>query len=210
MPTIYPSLAMGAKRRLELFRREARKPGWIRPMTWRDVRFAKLTDTAGLSRGFNPDGAVWYAFTAQFDNERDAHDVLTTMGHTGYYTDVECDSRAIGIVAKLPHGRWLAGYRWTDNDERVYYGHIHDNERDAAHAADSHAEAFAELQRDSDERFQDMSRAESTVEESEASVRHALKARHVDDYWRDHARDAIARLRGAKRELEIAQKAYAS
>jgi hypothetical protein len=209
MPTIYPSLAIGAKRRLELFRREAAKPGWVRPMTWRDVRFAKLTSDSGLSRGFNPDGAVWYAFSAQFDAERDAHEVLT-LRHTGYYTDMECDGRAIGIVAKLPHGRWLAGYRWTDNDERVYYGHIYDSENDAAHAADSHAESFAELQRESDERFMEMTRAEGRVEECESEVRNAWDARHASAYWREYMRDRIANLKEARADLERAKRDYAS
>jgi len=201
---------MGAKRRLELFRKEAQKPTWVRPMTWRDVRFATLKSDSGLSRGFNPDGAVWYAFSAQFDGERDAHEVLTTLRHTGYFTDCEGDAKAIGIVARLPHGRWLAGYRWTDNDEWVYYGHIHDSERDAAQAGDSHAEAFAELERKSDEHFQDMSRAEGRVEECESDLRNALDARHASHYWREHAHERIANLREARAELKRAQHDYAS
>ena len=69
----------------------------------------------------------------------------------GWYTDSYQDETAVGIIASLPHGRFIAGYRWTSNDERVYFGEVFANEDDAARMADEHARVFAENCRDSEE-----------------------------------------------------------
>ena len=93
----------------------------------------------------------WYTHSGeQFRNERDACEVLR-MRHTGWFTDNYQDDTAVGIVASLTHGRYIAGYRWTSNDERVYFDDVFTNEDDAARMADEHARVFAENCRDSEE-----------------------------------------------------------
>jgi hypothetical protein len=148
MPTKYPSLAIGAKRRLELFRKEAANGKWARPMTWRDVRFATLTSETGLSQGFNGEGVnqtpVWYTQDGpEFRDEFDATHGVASIRHGGWYTDMHQEERAIGIVTRLPHGRFITGYRWTSNGERVYFPDLFDDAEDAARVADEHTHAYS-------------------------------------------------------------------
>lgn len=154
MPTIYPPLTIGARARLAMFKREASQPNWARPMTWRDVRFAKLTSHTGLDQGFDGEGRactpVWYTHDgAEFRNERFCDEVEgTRIGHRGWFTD-DCEDETVrGIVASLPHGRFIAGYLLSMNDERVYFPEVHTDESDAARMADEHARVIAESERD--------------------------------------------------------------
>lgn len=127
---------------------------------WRGARSWTMKNYAtaycsGINQGFDGAGharsAVWYSHHGeQFRNERDACEVLR-MRHTGWFTDNYQDETAVGIIASLPHGRFIAGYRWTSNDERVYFDEVFTNEDDAARMADEHARAFAENCRDSEE-----------------------------------------------------------
>jgi hypothetical protein len=106
---------------------------------------------AELHQGFNNQSPVWYSHQGeQFRNERDANDVLL-LSHTGWFTDRYQDETAVGIIASLPHGRFIAGYRWSSNDERVYFGEIFIDETEAAQMADEHARIFAESCRDGEE-----------------------------------------------------------
>ena len=123
---------------------------------WRGARNWTMKNYAaaycsGINQGFDGESPVWYSHGGeQFRNERDACKVLR-MRHTGWYTDSQQDDTAVGIVASLTHGRYIAGYRWTSNDERVYFGDVFTNEDDAARMADEHARVFAENCRDSEE-----------------------------------------------------------
>lgn len=128
----------------------------LQPGDWRAARRWTLYNYAsayysGINQGFDGKSTVWYSHQGeQFRNERDTGEVLS-LRHTGWYTDNYQDGLSIGIIASLPHGRYIAGYRWTDNDERVYFGEIFNNENDAARMADEHARVFAESCRDNDE-----------------------------------------------------------
>jgi hypothetical protein len=202
MPIIYPSLAIGAKRRLELFRKEAAQKNWARPMTWRDVRFAKLTSESGLT--FN--GEHWYVHSAApvFNREQDAHDVEgIRIDHTGWFTDIHGDEKAVGIIAKLPRGRFLAGYRWTSNDERVYYPEIYADAIDAARGADSHAESFADIAREDSEKYEEARKLENKIEDSLIRLRECIVLRHSQcmSYVRDEARELVETIREARESL---------
>lgn len=120
---------------------------------WREARWWTMKNySAAYGSGINQ-GSVgqWYSHQGeQFRNERDAGDVVR-LRHTGWYTDSFQDDTVIGIVASLTHGRFIAGYRWTANDERVYFEEVFTNEDDAARMADEHARVFAENCRDSEE-----------------------------------------------------------
>lgn len=202
MPVIYPSLAIGAKRRLEMFRKEAAKPNWVRPMTWRDVRFAKLTSESGLDWN----GEHWYAHSAAplFEREKDWDDVEGIRAdHSGWYADVDCGELAIGIVVNLPHGRHIAGYRWESNDERVYYPEIYDNAVDAARAADEHARCFGETAMEDSEKYDQARQLETDIEDALVRLRECLVLRHTQcmAYVRDEAHDLIESIRAKRVEL---------
>lgn len=130
-------------------------PETIKPRSWRDIRrttYGSVEAYCGcLGQGLNGKGTVvWYTYQGPyFRHERDAHDIVR-MRHKGYYTSSHWDELAFGIVASLPHGRFLAGYRWDSNDERVYFPEVFDNREDAARMADEHARVFAESVRDSE------------------------------------------------------------
>ena len=123
---------------------------------WRGARHWTLGNYAaaycsGINQGFDGKSPIWYSHGGeQFRNERDACDVLR-LQHTGWFTDSYQEETVIGIIASLTHGRYIAGYRWTSNDERVYFGEIFIDETEAAQMADEHARVFAEHCRDSEE-----------------------------------------------------------
>lgn len=198
MPTIYPPLSIGARRRLEMFKREACKPSWIRPMAWRDVRFATLKTPTGFDTGRQFGAPCFYGFHVDgyFRGERDTHDIAD-IRHDGWYTDVDAQESAIGIVGRLTHGRFIAGYRWTSNGERVYYPEVFDDADDAARMADEHARVFAESAREDSERYDTMARAESDVESAESEFRKQwILYRAVRHSWiADNARWHAAMVR---------------
>lgn len=195
--SVYPSLAIGARARLAIFKRTAEKPNyWIRPMTWRDVRFAKLNSRTGLGQGANGGGPssipVWYAHGGPlFRHERDAHEVIA-MPHKGWFTDAGeygGDELAIGIVAGLPHGRFLAGYRTTMNGERVYFPEIFDSKRDAARMADEHARIIGEQESEYQARVHAADDLDSLISEK----------KEVIDHCKGELELAIAACKGAER-----------
>lgn len=177
MPTVYPSLSIPAPRRLAMFRDEAASRTWARPMTWRDVRFATLRSEIGLGQGFNGATPVWYMHEGEdcFRRVRDAHEIVR-LDHTGWYTDADengGNELAIGIVASLPHGRFLAGYRLTVNGERVFFPSLFIDERDAARMADEHARVIGEEESE----YQMTERARLDAEDRDAEDETALADR---------------------------------
>ena len=115
---------------------------------------------------------------------------------------------AIGIVASLSHGRFIAGYWWGDNGESVIWPELYKDETEAALAADSHAESFAESAREDSERFDAMQDAERETEEKEQEFKLAFMARHVSADHAELARDALDELRSARDVLASATADY--
>lgn len=165
----------------------------------------------GLDQGFNGREGnktpVWYSHGGeQFRNERDANDIVHSLDN-GWFTDSDQSETAIGIVASLPHGRFIAGYRWTSNDERVYFPDVHDDENDAARMADEHARVFAESAREDSERFDAMQNAEEVTYVC-ARLRKYLPARNVTVTLREEVRSIIEELRDARNTLVAATASY--
>ena len=211
MPTVYPPLSVGAPRRLAMFRTEAARPNWARPMTWRDVRFADLKSPAGLSAGSEGAGRpIWYTHDGPaFGRERFADEInAANIDHMGWFTDTHESDAARGIVAALPHGRYLAGYLWTSNGERVYFPTIYTDETRAARAADRHAEGFADDAREDSERFDRMRDAESAAEDAARTLADVRALRRVGRRDTADACEAVQALRDARAELIEATAAY--
>ena len=187
----------------------------LQPGDWRGARHWTMKSYAAayineLSHGFNDGESVWYCHGgAQFRNERDAQDIPGGPDHLGWFTDIECYEKAIGIVASLPHGRFIAGYRWTSNDERVYFGEVFTDETEVAQMADEHARAFAESAREDSERYEAMRIAEDDAEDKLLELQKAITLRHCARFGGfDTVRDAIAELRTARDNLADAVAAY--
>ena len=191
----------------------ARREG-LPPHTWRDQRYATYLSYTGLSQGRNYDLPIWYehmskkGYHFQTFKFKDAHEVLNERRyssglHTGWYTDSDCHALAIGIIVKLPHNRWIAGYRWTDNDELVYYGEIYDDEYEAAQAADGHAESFAEVCREDSERFDAARELEDEIEEAAKRLGEVLDLRNHPRHTgaREEAHELIDTIREKRETL---------
>ena len=189
-----------------------------KPKSWRDIRGTNYKSVAAycgaLSQGF--DGTdkyktqIWYSHTGeQFRNERYADEIPEAyIRHTGWFTDTDGSEKARGIVGRIPHNRYIAGYHWSSNNERVYFPEVYDDETEAARAADSHAEAFAESAREDSERFDAMQDAERETEEKERTFKLAFMARHVSAEHAELAREALEELRGARGVLASATADY--
>jgi hypothetical protein len=176
------------------------------PTDWRAARSWGFHNWAAaycmLSQGMNDKKPIWYTHCGEyFRNEKDAGEVCN-LRHTGWYTDIDDCDTAIGIVAQLPHGRFLAGYRWTSNDERVYFPEIFDDEKEAARAADGHAERFAEVSREDSEKHHAACKLESRIDDNERRLRECIALRHRMHYARGEARELIETIREQRETLK--------
>ncbi len=164
--------------------------------SWRDVRYGNLTShDFALDQGYNGAVPVWYAFSKQFRRETDAHDVLK-LRYTGYYTDTDGRETAVGIVAYLGRSRWIAGYRLTMNDERVYFPGIYENADDAARAADEHARVLAESEREYCERAEAARALQDRIDAACERIRELCAMRNMPRFpnARNELRERIQEL----------------
>lgn len=191
----------------------------LQPGDWKGARHWTLHSweaafCAGLDQGFNGDGPhktpIWYTHDgAQFRDEKFADECKGGPDHTGWFTDTDQIEKARGIVGRMTHGRFIAGYHWSTNGERVYFPEVFSDEEDAAQMADEHARVFAESAREDSERFLAMTLAELDAEEKLIEVQKAFTLRHRAKFGGpERVRDAIEKLRTARRELSEATAAY--
>ena len=183
----------------------------LQPGDWKGARHYTMGGYAGAyCYGIHPGQGQWYSHAGEnFRNERDSHEMLRALKHTGWYTDTDGQESAVGIVAGLSHGRFIAGYRWTATDERVYFPQVFDDETDAARMADEHAREFAESAREDDECFNAMALAEIDVEEKTRAVGEAFALRHRLKFGGpERVREAIESLWEARETLADATREY--
>jgi hypothetical protein len=211
VPPAYLLLECGAQRRLAILRAHA---SVTRKSRWQDVRRWRLSNWRGaycaLSQGKQSNGeAIWYTHTgAIFRSEQYAETMDSAIRHCGWFTNRDGDEVARGIVGRLTHGRFVAGYEWSCNGERIYFDKIHDDECDAARMADEHARVFAERAVADDARFNAMIAAENAVEDAKHQLRKLWPARHVSEPLRQDVRELIAALRDRCTESDEAARAY--
>lgn len=224
MSVHYLDLSIGAPRRLAILRKDAAEWNSKHPHaplqnpTWRQMRHGKLTDSRGLSQGYNVTVRsawgrtteervpVWYTHDGQEFSREQFADEVVPLRHRGWYTDREFQTGTYrGIVAALPHGRFLAGYYSSDNGERVYFAELYDSGTDAARSADQLAQQYSEQEAD----FQDLCRAaqvvQDRIEENERRLSECLALRNdrrpCFAHMRDEARRCIEAIREARAEL---------
>lgn len=219
----YFDLSIPAPRRLAMMRRDfeahatkyPRCPEHAKPRTWRDVRRYTLGNyrgafCAGLNPGFNGYGfarsRVWYSHTgANFRDETAIHDRRDVWNarHTGYYTDVDVYETAWGIVARLSHGRFIAGYQWGETGERVYFDEVYTDESEACRAADGHADTFAEQAREDSHMRNKADKLQRDREDKADELKKAIALRNNPRFpgARHEARELIADLRAIDETL---------
>lgn len=146
--------------------------------------------TAALSQGFNGTEGhktpVWYCHTGPaFRNECFSDECEDSrIKHQGWYTNENGETcrdgsgLARGIVGQLTHGRFIAGYHWGDNGERVYFPDVFDNAQDAAAMANEHARVFAELQREDNAKWNAARDLEIAIEDNLERLRECIGLRN--------------------------------
>lgn len=170
-------------------------PPSMRYATWREARQTTFrTLDTGLAQGFNTENEgspfetrrpVWYTQDQRehFRDERYADDVEDAgIDHTGWFSDADCNEKIRGIVGRLTHGRFVAGYVMTMNDERVYFAKVFDCEKEAAQYGDSEAESLAEDEKEHSERYQAAQELDSGIADIGRDVARMFKLRHTDGF----------------------------
>ena len=168
-------------------------------VTWRTARDTTMGEYesyfGNLSAGFNGSTRVWYSHAGEyFRNERDAY-----KGR-GYYADADGNTVINGIVASLPHGRFIAGYSNSDTGERVYFDQLFDDSADAARMADEHARVTAEQEREYQERWRAAQELSDAEQEALKQVKRLWSARH-NEAVRELIRSCITTARDSREQL---------
>lgn len=199
----------------------------LQPGDWKGARHWTLKGYAAaygmLDQGMQGDTPIWYSHCApDFRDERDAHEIIPRLT-CGWFTGSDANETAVGIVCRLSHGRMIAGYRWTSNDERVYFPQVFTDEEEAASMADEHARVFAESAREDSERFNAMQDAENDAGNARTYAREAWRAYKVarvawladsarfDDAMqsaREGMDEALQALRLARTAVQVTAAAY--
>ena len=204
----YLNLKIGAPRRLACLRTSAQRHNEKFPSgsaaTWRTVRYATLKHAGDLAQGMNGGAPIWYAYTgAAFPRETYADECCQGIRHEGWFTDADCAMKARGIVVRLPHEKFIAGYEWDDNGERVYFPEIFDSETDAAHQADGHAESFADDCREHDAKYHEAQNLQTETEDMAHQLAEKLALRNNPRFpdAREEARELLTELRDLRQRL---------
>ena len=188
-------------------------PERMKPKSWRDIRGATYKTVASyvgiLDRGFNIIGGrkhdIAYTFCGPYFAREYYVDELpdSPIDHRGWYTDNDGRAKARGIVAMLPHGRFLAGYEWSDNGERVYFLSVESDLRDAIRAADYYAEQFAESEREYQQKYDEAREIVDIIENKINRLRECIALRNNPCFakLRDEAREIIGRIRDMRKTL---------
>lgn len=82
------------------------------------------------------------------------------INHTGWFTDDQYDEKIRGLVVRLPHGKFLAGWSMGIGMCASVEGDIYDDIKEAAYAADSIAEDTAEKEREYQEEQRELEEQE--------------------------------------------------
>lgn len=106
------------------------------------------------------------------DDVRGAH-----IDHNGWYCDGHQHQTMRGIVAQLPHGRFMAGWTMGEGMSSAIFPEVYDDVIEAARIADEHARVAAEREREYQEAEEARLLAE---EEAEAARLEEERAREFD------------------------------
>ena len=205
----YLNLKIGAPRRLACLRTSAQRHNEEFPSgsaaTWRAMRYATFNSSVGLSQGMQSGESVWYAQDGeQFPREGYADECYRGIRHKGWFTEGSHVETARGLVVKLPHGKFIAGYEWGANGERVYFPEIFDSETEAARAADGHAERFAEACLEDSRRFNYAQELEYRCQKLADHLAEKLALRNNPRFpaAREEARELLTELRETRERLQ--------
>jgi hypothetical protein len=202
-------LTIPAPKRLEMMREAYANfdikypncPEHAKPKSWRDIRGTTHKGlpayVGALSRGFNDGCPVWYTHgaTGLRDEKTDS----------AYWTDANYVAEARGLIVKLPHGRYLAGYYWTENGESVIFPDIYETREDAEAGADYEARKFADCAFSDSQRFEEMKEIEWKIEQKIERLRECRALSNINfrrEAMRGECREIIADIRELRYRLK--------
>ena len=170
----------------------------LAPHDWKGARRYSMGSYESAYGTLSPGRGQWYSHAGEsFRNERDA-------SPHGWHTDSEYRETAVGIIANLTHGRFLAGYRWTDNDERVYFPDVFSSETEAGKMADEHARVFAESAFEDNQRFDAMQQDEYALDKATNALQDCRALRRTGRRVTEDVIESIQSLRDALAEATAA------
>lgn len=169
------------------------------------VRHRILSNTRDSKRAMQPsagplDGGFWWSDERNAPGRVSFADTVVSMRHTGWFLDSNQDEKARGVVVRLPHGRFLAGFE----DGRGIWrcaGQLFDTPEDAAHDADEQARIYAEEEFEYSEVWQEGAIPRDVIEEKKNDVFELLSARH-NKRVRSDIRETIADIRAFEVEFK--------
>jgi hypothetical protein len=196
----YLNLRIGAPKRLA-YLKEANPTDWRKARHWRFKSWEAAYCI--LSQGFNGTDAhkvpIWYEHGGgSFRHERTYSDVISHNRHTAWYTDADCSDTCTGIIARLTHGRFIAGYLMSMNDERVWFDNIFHDQKEAAQMADEHARVVAEHEQEYDQRWQEANQIGEKMDDAKKRRTECLilaRSYALDSPFRNEYRGEAAELK---------------
>ena len=104
---------------------------------------------------------------------------------------------------RLPHEKFIAGYEWSANGERVYFPEVFVDESDAARRADSHAESFADDCREHDAKYREAQNLQTEAEDMAQQLAEKLALRNNPRFpdAREEALELLTELRELRQRL---------
>jgi hypothetical protein len=144
-----------------------------------------------------------------------AHNIVS-MRYTGWFTNEDGstykDGSGLcrGFVLTLPkmpgfpHGRFIAGYHWGDNDEYCLYPDIFQDIEKAARKADWHSERFSEMAREDNSRWNKARDLENDTEDAIKRLRECLVLRNKKclSYVREEISEILETIRSNRDRLQ--------
>lgn len=186
----YLDLNIGAQKRLAILKKK-------NPQDWRKARYSTFK-TGANCQGFNDKTThIWYYMSQEtpFRDIKPCHDVDTSIRHTGWWCDDYQDSKAFGIVGSLSHGRFMAGYELTMNDEHVFFAELFTDASEAAQMADEHARVIADQEMEHNVRWNEAREIEEKIERKQSKLCELFDIRNEKcAHWATHPRKQIARI----------------
>lgn len=216
--TLYNSLG-GVKTRLNILRKKAEHKSALwsgrlgKPVkkTWKHVRycgFHNAKDYYGWLQT-SDNGKSYYCGqkSGYFNRELYADEILGS-NHSGYFADIDCNEIIQPFIVRLSRGRFLAALE--REFERVYFGTVFYNERDAALYADKKAQSLADVERE----YRDAERVyNSLLDEIENHTMRlkeyiALRNKPCFQYARGNIKGLIETIRKKRNDANDVAKEY--
>lgn len=197
-----------ASKRLQKYKIEAARTG----KDWRQCR-SVITGGRDFVSGSNTDTygkeiPVYFTFSEESIpcySVEFADKAYKGINHRGWFADDEQVQGTVrGIVCRIDGRKWLVGYYWSDNGEYVIRAdEVYDNLEDAAQAADSFAEDYAEICREDNAKFQAARLLEDEIEEKKTRLQECIALRNHPkmNHIRAEIPDLIESIRNARETL---------